>query len=91
MVYMHATTTFPTTMTPIAILFSNHSRNPGTWEIQKRNARLTQAHCANVPLQLPTSGQQLIQEEMQAARHGTRAIVKGGKGKKTLERTTEQG
>jgi len=25
-----------------------------------------------------------IQEEMQAARHGTRAIVKGGKGKKTL-------
>jgi len=25
-----------------------------------------------------------MQEEMQAARHGTRAIVKGGKGKKTL-------
>jgi hypothetical protein len=41
--------------------------------------------------QLPTSGQQLIQEEMQAARHGTRAIVKGGKGKKTLERAREQG
>lgn len=70
-VYMHATTTFPTTMTLIAISVLKSfiaTQVPGT-HMNAMPDKLMKAHCAKVPLQLPASGQKASMKRCEL--HGT--------------------